>query len=240
MPNHQSASADAAALDYLAPFRRFDIPTSALPSRPGRLRRRVDLPDHSFRTAGAVTVGRFSTATEWIGRLAAVMGLVLVVLVLISIQKGLKVQHSAHTVVQNFHTANDYFAQRADLNAPATARKELDQLNTVLAQLNTSTAADTKQLGDLLPDMKALLAAGQGDTSIANQLQGVAGSLAGAAGSLHQIAGEANTTVTDVDSQLSTAIDLVNQLNAELSRTTGKLAPIPAQGAVIPAPGGTR
>ncbi|MBY8862000.1 hypothetical protein K7711_36375 [Nocardia sp. CA2R105] len=240
MPNAH-ASSGGIALDRLAALRRFDIPTSSLPSRAGRLRRRVDLPSqYGTASSSAPAVGRFSVATEWMGRLAAVMALALVVLVLISVHKGLKVQHSARTVVDNFRTTNQFFSQRADLSAPATARKELDQLNAVLTQLNATTAADTNQLGNLLPDTRALLAAGQGDTKIANQLNGVAGTLAGAAGSLHQIAGDANTTVTSVDSQLGQAIDLANQLNAQLTRATGKLGPLPAQDGVIPAPGGKR
>lgn len=223
----ETGSHSATSTLDLAAHQRFDIPTSALPA--GTVNNRIP-----------VAPGPFAGVTEWIGRLAAIVAAVLVVVVVISIQKGLKVQHSARAVVDNFHTTNQYFAQRADLNAPATARQELEQLKGVLMQLNTSTAADTNQLGDLLPNMRALLAAGQGDTSIAHQLQGVAGSLAGAAGSLHKISADADTTVTDVDNQLTEAIALAGQLNAQLGRTTDKLAPIPGQGAVIPAPGGTR
>lgn len=217
----------------LAGLQRFDVPASALPYRKGTLPQRPDVPV----TAAAESNG-FTVATEWMGRLAAVLALVLFALVLMAIQKGQLVQDSARTIVDNFRITNDYFAQRADLTAPATARKQLDELAGVLADLNTATATDVDHLAALLPDARALLAAGQGDTAIAGQLEDVATTLQGSAASLHQISADANTTVSDVNNELTTAIDLVNQLNSELTRTTNKLALIPAQDALIPAPGG--
>ncbi|MFC0450361.1 hypothetical protein [Rhodococcus jostii] len=217
----------------LARFQRFDVPASALPYRKGVIPQRPDVP----ATAVAGSNG-FTVATEWMGRLAAVLALVLFALVLMAIHKGQLVQDSARTIVDNFRTTNGYFADRADLTAPATARKQLDELAGVLADLNTATATDVDHLAALLPDARALLAAGQGDTAIAGQLEGVATTLQGSAASLHQISGDANTTVSAVDNELTTAIDLVNQLNRELTRTTNKLALIPAQDAIIPAPGG--
>lgn len=181
---------------------------------------------------------RFAVATEWLGRLAAVMSAVLLVLVLITVHKGLAVQHSTRSIVNNFRQANQYFDQRADLGAPARVRGELADLRTVLAELNTATAADVDQLATMLPQMRVLVAAGQNDVAVAHQLQGISSSLRGAAGSLHGISDEANTSVANVNNRLRTALDLVDQLNGQLQRTTNKLAPIPAQGNVIPAPRG--
>ncbi|MFE7420114.1 hypothetical protein [Rhodococcus sp. NPDC057529] len=216
----------------LARFQRFDVPASALPYRKGVIPQRPDVPMTVAADNG------FTVATEWMGRLAAVLALILFALVLMAIHKGKLVQDSARTIVDNFRTTNEYFAQRADLTAPATARRQLDELAGVLADLNTATATDVDHLAALLPDARALLAAGQGDTAIAGQLEGVATTLQGSAASLHQISADANTTVSAVNNELATAIDLVNQLNGELTRTTNKLALIPAQDAIIPAPGG--
>lgn len=213
------------------------MPAAALPYRKGTKPHRPDVLVPAIPDATG-----FSVATEWLGRLAAVIAVVLFALVVASIHKGLQVQHSARTVVDNFRLTNDFFAQRADLTAPATARKQLDELTGVLTQLNIATATDVDHLDALLPNARTLLAAGQGDTQIAGQLEGgVATTLQGSAASLHQISAGANTTVTGVDNELTQALDLVNQLNAELTRTTNKLALVPATDAFIPAPpGGNR
>ncbi|ABH00299.1 MULTISPECIES: hypothetical protein [Rhodococcus] len=216
-------------------YQRFDVPAAALPYRKGTKPHRPDVLVPAIPDATG-----FSVATEWLGRLAAVIAVVLFALVVASIHKGLQVQHSARTVVDNFRLTNDFFAQRADLTAPATARKQLDELTGVLTQLNIATATDVDHLDALLPNARTLLAAGQGDTQIAGQLEGVATTLQGSAASLHQISAGANTTVTGVDNELTQALDLVNQLNAELTRTTNKLALVPATDAFIPAPGGNR
>ncbi|GAF48648.1 hypothetical protein [Rhodococcus wratislaviensis] len=217
----------------LAGLQRFDVPASALPYRRGVVPRRLDIPN-----AGTPSSTGFAVVTEWMGRLAAVLAVVLFGLVFAAIHKGQLVQGSARTIVDNFRLTNEYFAQRADLTAPATAHKQLDELAGVLAQLDTATAADVDHLAALLPDARALLAAGRGDTQIAGQLETVATTLQGSAASLHQISADANTTVSEVNDELTTAIDLVNALNAELTRTTNKLTLVPEQGAFIPAPGG--
>ncbi|MCA4997884.1 hypothetical protein HWD35_24505 [Tsukamurella tyrosinosolvens] len=156
---------------------------------------------------------------------------------MMAIHKGLLVQHSAKTVVTNFRTTNQYFDTRADLTAPATARKQLEHLRVILADLNAAGARDVEQLSALLPDASALLAAGRGDSDIARKLQAVAASLQTAAKSINQIAESSDTTVQQVGIKLAQALALTRQLNAELYRTTVKLAPIPAQDGIIPAPG---
>ncbi|MBH5143451.1 MULTISPECIES: hypothetical protein [Rhodococcus] len=209
---------------------RSDAQASA-PTRKGALRRRTDVPATMIPGSSG-----FAVATEWLGRLAAVLAIVLFVMVMMTIHKGLQVQNSARATVDNFRTTNEFFADRTDLTAPATARKQLDELAGILAQLNTTAAADVDHLAALLPDAQALVAAGQGDTQIAQQLETVATTLQGSAASLHEISSTANTTVSAVDGELSQALELVNQLNAELTRTTNKLALVPEQDAIIPAP----
>lgn len=221
--------------DPLSGLRRYDVTADDLPHRDGEvLRHRPDIPSEEV----VEPRNGFTIATEWIGRVAAVVAVVLFVLVMIAIQKGLDVRDSADDIVTNFHTANDYFDQRTDLEAPARARQQLEQLQGVLADLNRTTAADVDELNSLLPDMQALLAAGQGDTQIAKQLEGIATVLKGSAGSLHNIAADADTTVSTVGQRIDQALSLVQQLNNELARTTRKLAPIPAQDGLIPPPGG--
>ncbi|WP_262365862.1 hypothetical protein [Gordonia sp. OPL2] len=195
------------------------------------LRVRPDIDHRTIRGSSG-----FAIATEAIGRVSVVVALVLFVLVMLAIDKGLAVQDSARQVVNNFHTANDYFDERADLTAPATARRQLEELQGVLTELNRSAAVDVTNLAALVPTMQKLLAAGQGDQQIAATLDGIAASLRESAGSLKSISAKANTAVNGVNEQLVAAIDLVDQLNNELSRTTRKLAPIPAQDGLIPAP----
>ncbi|MCQ4118314.1 hypothetical protein [Rhodococcus tibetensis] len=166
------------------------------------------------------------------------MSAVLLVLVLIAIQEGLAVRQSTRAIVDNFRQANQYFDERADLAAPARVRKELSDLKIVLAELNAATAADVDQLAAMLPDMRTLVTAGHNDVDIAHQLHGVSSSLQGAAGSLHAISADADAAVVKVNDRLLAALQLADQLNAELERTTVKLAPLPAQGNVIPAPTG--
>ncbi|WKN53359.1 hypothetical protein R1X32_45070 [Rhodococcus opacus] len=166
------------------------------------------------------------------------MSAVLLVLVLNAISEGLAVRQSTRAIVDNFGQANQYFDQRADLAAPARVRSELADLRTVLAELNSATAADVDELAAMLPDMQTLVAAGHDDVTIAHQLHGLSSSLQGAAGSLHAISADADVAVVKVNDRLLAALQLADQLNAELERTTVKLAPLPAQGNLIPAPTG--
>lgn len=202
-------------------------PTARRPWGPPR----TDIPAAEFPAAT-----KYAIITEWLGRVAVVAAVILFALVMTAIHKGLQVQHTADSVVDNFITTNRYFDERADLTAPATAREQLQQLQTILTDLNTVAATDVEHLGLLLPDATALVAAGQGDNQIAQQLQTVAVTLQGAAASIHQVAATADTTVGQVSTQLNTALELVRKLNAELTRTTDKLAPIPAQDGLIPPP----
>ena len=187
--------------------------------------RRMDISTDNVPGSSVWAIG-----TEWLGRLAAVIAILLFVLVVGAINKGLMVQQSAKDIVENFHVTNDFFADRTDLTAPATARKQLVELQKVLAGLNAATEQDVSALSATLPDVRRLLAAGNGDVQIANNLNEIASVLRASAGSLHRTAASANETVSDVDALLAEAIRLVDELNAQLTTTDRKLAPLPATG----------
>lgn len=210
---------------------RFDVPPTALPLRPGRS-------SDPNGTGVLDAPSRFSVATEWLGRAAAVLAAVLLILVVLAIHKGRVVRDSADAIITNFEDTNTLFDERADLTAPETIRHQVAELEDILAKLNTSSQVAEDAVAALIPDVHRLASAGQGDSDIAAQLAPVVATLADSTGSINSIATDANLTVTQIDASLSQAIDLVNQLNAELGRTTTKLAPIPAQDALIPAPGG--
>lgn len=215
---------------HLESLRRTDVGTADIPLRNGPAMR--ERPDVAFESIPGSS--GFSIATEWVGRVCFVMGIVLFVLVMIAVPKGLAVQHSARDIVDNFHTANNYFDERTDLSAPARARAELETLRGVLADLNTAAGVDVGHLANLLPTTEQLLTAGRYDSRVAAALSTIAQSLNASAASLHSIAATAGSTVSAVDDQLAQAIGLVSQLNNELARTTRKLAPIPAQDGLIP------
>lgn len=173
---------------------------------------------------------RWAIGTEWLGRLAACVALVLMAMVLQTIHKGLAVQHSAHSIVTDFHTANDFFDKRADLSAPKKVRHQLETLRGVLTALNGSAAVDVRELSAVLPVVDRLLDAGHGDVRIAKQLREIAATLSGSAGDLRTIGTRADGTVSQVDRQLSEALHQIDLLNAQLDRTTHKLAILPATG----------
>ncbi|WP_202033221.1 hypothetical protein [Nocardioides sp. WS12] len=206
---------------------RDDISFSDLPSRgnSGSTNRRYDVP-HKY-LAGSTG---WAVATEWLGRLAATVAIVLMIMVFHTIHKGLVVQDSADKIVTDFHTANDFFADRADMNAPKKVRKQLQALQRVLAQLDDAAALDVRELSAVLPIVDRLLKAGEGDVRIAKQLKEIATILGGSAGELRAIATKADATVSGVDRQLSEALRQVELLNSQLERTTRKLAILPATG----------
>ncbi|MFI6953395.1 hypothetical protein ACIBJI_07955 [Nocardia sp. NPDC050408] len=206
---------------------RIDVPASAFPNR--RLRHVEIAPQGGF--------ARIARALGWV---SAIMAAALLVLVVTAIHKGREVRDSATDIVNNLHTVNDYFDKRADFTAPQRAHAELAELASVLGDLDRATAQNADRVAVMLPDAKNLVAAGSGDVDIAHQLRDITGALAGAAQQINATAGSADATVAQIDTDLGRAIDLVDQLNAELKRTTDKLAPLPAQGALIPAPGGQR
>ncbi|UGT67751.1 hypothetical protein LTT66_31910 [Nocardia gipuzkoensis] len=206
---------------------RTDIPASAFP-------------DRRARRADAAPVNCFARTTRALGWVSAGMAAVLLVLVVTAIHNGREVRDSATDIVTNLHTVNNYFDKRADLTAPQRARAELAELAGVLGELDRLTAHNADRVAEMLPDAKKLVAAGSGDVTIAHQLRDLTSGLAGAAQQINSTAGSADGSVAQIDTALAKAIELVTQLNSELKRTTDKLAPLPAQGALIPAPGGQR
>ncbi|HSV64514.1 MAG TPA: hypothetical protein VLJ59_01230 [Mycobacteriales bacterium] len=181
------------------------------------------------RRTGSSSSG-FAVATEWLGRIAALLSVVLFVLVVLTIGKGLTMQKSAKQIVQDFHTTNGYFASRADLTDVAKVKNQLQVLTGVLAELNRSANVDVTYLAATIPDVQRLLAAGRGDVNIAYQLRGVASTLQQSAASIHNVAANARGTVAAVDTELARAITLVGQLNAQLAITERKLALLPSIG----------
>ncbi|MEB3371355.1 hypothetical protein [Saccharopolyspora mangrovi] len=189
------------------------------------MERRTDIPAEAVRSSSATAI-----ITEWTGRVAAMISIVLFVLVMFTVQKGLAVQHSAQQVVHNFHTANDYFSSRADFAAAAQAKNHLQRLYGVLSRLNETTEKDVNALSATLPDVARLLEAGRGDVALAQDLRAVADMLQQSAGSLNSIARDAHMSVSQVNSDLSTAVDLVGKLNAQLATMEQKLALLPSTG----------
>lgn len=204
---------------------RESVPPSALPHRGQAMRQRQDVP----YTYLAGSTG-WAIATEWLGRVAACVAVLLMVLVFQAIHKGLIVQDSADKIVTDFHIANDFFADRADLTAPKKVRKQLQTLRGVLEDLNSAGAVSVKELAAVLPIVDRLLRAGHGDVRIAKQLDQIAAILAGSAGDLRGIATNADKTVSQVDRQLAEALRQVDLLNAQLERTTRKVDFLPATG----------
>jgi methyl-accepting chemotaxis protein len=198
--------------------RRDDVPSSELPGT----NRRNDIPANTIpgSSRAAITV-------EWVGRLAAVAAIILFTLVMVTIHRGKVVQHSAKAVVHDFHVANDFFSHRANFQAPAVAKQELQQLATVLTQLNGTTAADVHELAGTLPDVRRLAAAGSGDVAIAKRMRSMGHDLQGGADDLRTVAVNANSVVGMIDDNMDQAVDAVGQLNDQLARTERKIAVVP-------------
>ncbi|MET8249566.1 hypothetical protein ABZV31_37515 [Streptomyces sp. NPDC005202] len=194
--------------------RRSDIPMSAVPGS----------------TVSALII-------EWVGRLAAISAVILLALTLQTLQKGRVVQASADQIVDDFHTANDFFADRANMKAPGVARAKLQELAKTLAALDKATATDVNLLSSTVPDVRRLGAAGKGDVRIAKRLQGTAEILKGAAGDLRIVAVDANHVVGNVDGHMARTVSLVQQLNAQLAEIERKLAAVPAREGGTPTSG---
>lgn len=197
-----------------------DAETIAMKARPTR---RDDIPAHTIAGSSKTAIG-----LEYIAKVAALLAVALLVLVVISINRGREVQTSAKGIVADFHTANNFFTDRADFQAPTTAREELQQLSGVLTQLNGATETDVNMLAATVPDVQRLLNAGRGDVDIANQLNGVAATLKNAGQSLNGISNQADDTVSAVNGQVGAANGNVGQLNAVLAQIDHKLAVLPA------------
>ncbi|GAA5117550.1 hypothetical protein [Haloechinothrix salitolerans] len=188
------------------------------------MERRRDIPPSSVQGSSRSAIG-----LEWFARIAAVAAVVLLVLVLGALERGRIVQASAKGIVDDFHTANDFFAERADFGSPATARKQLQELRSVLVKLQNQTEKDVSALSATVPDVQRLLEAGQGDVRIAHRLDSTATVLRGYAADLRQVAVNADDTVSAVNGEVERSIALVVALNNELAEIERKLAAVPAR-----------
>lgn len=165
---------------------------------------------------------------EWFSRLACFLAIVLLLLTIITIRRGKVVQTSAVNIVDDFETANEFFAKRADFGAPTKARELLQQLGVVLGQLQVQAAEDVSLLSATIPDVQRLLNAGKGDVAIGQFAASVGTTLTGAARDLNRIASDAESVVISVNRLLDQGIDGVKRLNSQLAQIEGKVAIVPA------------
>ena len=187
------------------------------------MRRRTDIP------AGELPGSSWSAiALEYLARLCAVAAVVLLALVVVAIHHGRETKIAGQATTAAFRTLNGYFADRVNFAAPARARAQLQTLNTVLIDLDTTTAADVGLLASTLPDVQRLLQAGRGDVTVARELVPVADRLRGAGRDLRTIARDADKTAAAADREVVQANQRLDGLNDQLARLERKLALLPA------------
>jgi hypothetical protein len=192
------------------------------------VKRRTDIP------AGDLPGSSWSAiALEYLARLCAVAAVVLLALVVVAIHHGRDTKLAGQATTAAFRTLNGYFDDRANFAAPARARHQLQTLNAVLSDLDTTSAGDVDLLASTLPDIQRLKLAGQGDVAIAEQLVPVAKSLRDAGTDLHTISGNADSTASAANRQVVLANQRIDELNDQLAQIQHKLALLPA--APIPA-----
>lgn len=187
------------------------------------MKRRTDIP------AGDLPGSSWSAiALEYLARLCAVAAVVLMVLVVVAIDHGRDTKLAGQATTDAFRTLNGFFADRANFAAPARARQQLQTLNTVLTDLDTTSADDVNLLASTLPDVQRLLLAGRGDVTIAQQLVPVATRLREAGNDLHAIAENADSTASAANRQVVLAKQRLAELNNQLAQIQHKLALLPA------------
>jgi hypothetical protein len=167
-------------------------------------------------------------ALKYLARLCAVAAVVLLVLVVVAIRHGREVKIAGQATTDDFRTLNGYFTDRANFAAPARARQQLQTLNAVLTDLDTTSGGDVDLLASTLPDVQRLIRAGRGDVTIAAQLVPVAKSLREAGTDLHTIAEDADSTASAAGRQVVQAKQRLDELNDQLAAIEHKLALLPA------------
>ena len=208
---------------------RTDVPLTALPRQRGVLVRRDDIPPHEI--AGS---SKCAIATEWIGRGAAVLSAFVLFQVLQAVETGQDVQASGAGIVQNMKATNQMFDERADFAAASRARRQLQDLQQVLAELNASAAVDADLLARALPDLQRLLATVNNNSQLAGDLRSLGQELSTAAASIRATAVKADGTVKAASGELTTTLQLLDELNAVLARIERRLAPVPDLSGVTP------
>lgn len=175
---------------------------------------------------------------EWFGRVLAFVGIIMLLLAVITMHRGKVVQRSAKAIVADFHTANDFFATRANFTSPTMVKEQLQTLAQILTDLNKQTIIDVELLGRALPSLTSLVNAGATDVRIAEDVKALGMMLQGVAIRLNSIAADANITVASVIALLTRTIDLVGQLNGQLVSVASKLAILPGTGPNARTPSG--
>lgn len=165
---------------------------------------------------------------EWFGRVLAFVGIIMLLLAVITMHRGKVVQRSAKAIIADFQTANGFFATRANFNSPTMVKEQLQTLAQILTDLNKQTIIDVELLGRALPALTSLVNAGDRDVKIAEEVKGLGMMLQGVAIRLNSIAADANVTVSSVIALLTRTIDLVGQLNDQLTSIASKLSILPS------------
>jgi hypothetical protein len=187
------------------------------------VKRRTDIP------AGELPGSSWSAiALEYLARLCAVAAVALLALVVVAIHHGRETKLAGQATTAAFRALNGYFDDRANFAAPARARQQLQTLNAILSDLDTTSAGDVDLLASTLPDVQRLKLAGQGDVAIAQQLVPVAQSLRDAGKDLHTISGNADSTASAANWQVVLANQRIDELNDQLAQIQHKLALLPA------------
>jgi len=187
------------------------------------VKRRTDIP------AGDLPGSSWSAiALEYLARLCAVAAVVLLALIVVAVHHGREAKLAGAATTAAFRTLNGFFADRANFAAPARARQQLQDLNVVLTDLNSTTAGNVDLLASTLPDVQRLILAGRGDVTIARQLVPVATRLRAAGNDLHKIADDADGTVSAAAGQVVLAKQRLDELNDQLAQIERKLALLPA------------
>ncbi len=187
------------------------------------MKRRTDIPPGGLPGSSWSAI-----ALEYLARLCAVAAVVLLALVIVAIHHGRQTKLAGEATTAAFRTLNGLFDTRADFTAPARARQQLQTLNTVLTDLDTTAAADVDLLASTLPDVQRLILAGRGDVTIARELVPVAERLRKAGTDLHEISEDADNTASAANRQVVLANQRIDQLNAQLAQIQRKLALLPA------------
>lgn len=219
----------ATATDTRVMLVRVDVPDSALPRQRGQLHRRSDVSPEAIPGSSG-----WAIATEWLGRIAAVLAIFVVLQVLEAVETGQQIQTSATAIVDNMETTNEFFDDRADFTVPARARTQLEALATVLAKLDRSASASVDLLASTLPLIRKILNNVNGNAGIAGKLLALGKELRQAASSIRATAEAADATVKTAGAQLKKTIALLDDLNRELAQIERRLAPVPNLSGVLP------
>lgn len=164
---------------------------------------------------------------EWLGRICAVAGVVVLGLTVVVIDNVTENRVIATDIVDDFIAANNFF-DPVDLTAATKAREQLEELADLLGQLRQQTGDGVKLLSDVVPDVDRLVTSAGTDLAVAKNLRRSASALADTAGSLKTVAETANDGAGKLDGLLGRSTSLVRDLNGVLAEMERKLDNVPA------------